>query len=78
MSIPPINPQIYYLAELNTNGLNPLDRTFINLQTDFGLKHLFVSPGHTNALKLPISTMFEGELRVTDIDFRNNKRSIES
>ncbi len=53
--------------------LKPLERDFIRLLTDFGFKRIFGSEEHKGLLIRFLNALFEGEMRITDVEFKNKE-----
>lgn len=53
------------MAEINT--------TFINVQTDFGFKHVFGSEKHKYVLIQFLNALFEEKLIVNDVTYHNKE-----
>ncbi|MBD5207624.1 MAG: Rpn family recombination-promoting nuclease/putative transposase [Bacteroidales bacterium] len=52
---------------------HPLEREFIRLLTDFGFKRVFGSRKRVGILKRFLNALFEGEMRITNVEFRDKE-----
>ncbi len=52
---------------------NPLDKEFIRLLTDFGFKRVFGSKERKNILKRFLNALFEGRMRITELEFHDKE-----
>lgn len=53
--------------------IDPLDRDFIRLLTDFGFKRVFGSKEHAGILKRFLNALFEGEMRIEKVEFKDKE-----
>lgn len=53
--------------------IDPLKKDFINLLTDFGFKRIFASAERSNILKRFLNALFEGEMHISTIEFRDKE-----
>lgn len=53
--------------------IDPLKREFIRLLTDFGFKRVFGSKEHAGILLRFLNALFEGEMRINQIEFRDKE-----
>lgn len=60
-----------FMKKIAQEIINPLDREFIRILTDFGFKRLFGSPEHKGLLLRFLNALFEGEKRITNLEFRD-------
>lgn len=52
---------------------HPLEREFIRLLTDFGFKRVFGSRKRAGILKRFLNALFEGEMHITSVEFRDKE-----
>lgn len=52
---------------------DPLEKDFIRLLTDFGFKRVFGSKEHAGILKRFLNALFEGEMRIEKVEFRDKE-----
>ncbi len=52
---------------------NPLDKEFIRLLTDFGFKRVFGSEERKDILMRFLNALFEGRMRITDVEFHDKE-----
>ncbi|MDE6741913.1 MAG: Rpn family recombination-promoting nuclease/putative transposase [Muribaculaceae bacterium] len=52
---------------------DPLDKDFIRLLTDFGFKRVFGSKEHVGILKRFLNALFEGEMHIEKVEFKNKE-----
>ena len=52
---------------------DPMTREFIRIMTDFGFKRMFGSKEHAHLLLRFLNALFEGEMNVTNIEFRDKE-----
>ncbi len=53
--------------------VNPLEKEFISLLTDFGFKRVFGSREHAGILLRFLNALFEGEMRVESVEFKDKE-----
>ena len=61
------------MSKRNQDITNPMDRDFIRLLTDFGFKRVFGSKEHAGILMKFLNALFEGEMRITKVEFRDKE-----
>ncbi len=54
-------------------NINPLDREFIRLLTDFGFKRVFGTRQHSEILRRFLNALFEGEMYIESVEFRDKE-----
>ncbi len=59
--------------DMNEKTLKPLEREFIRLLTDFGFKRVFGTERFKNLLLRFLNALFEGEMRITNVEFKNKE-----
>ena len=52
---------------------DPLEKDFIRLLTDFGFKRVFGSKEHAGILKRFLNALFEGEMHIEKVEFRDKE-----
>ncbi|MDE6296304.1 MAG: Rpn family recombination-promoting nuclease/putative transposase [Muribaculaceae bacterium] len=52
---------------------NPLEKEFIRILTDFGFKRVFGSKEHSNILRRFLNALFEGEMNIEKIEYRDKE-----
>ena len=62
-----------YMNERNEMFLNPLDRQFIRILTDFGFKRMFGSKEHAGLLMRFLNALFEGKMVIKSVEFRDKE-----
>lgn len=53
--------------------IDPLERDFIRLLTDFGFKRVFGSKEHAGILKRFLNALFEGEMHIEKVEFKDKE-----
>ena len=61
------------MRKVSRDVMNPLDREFIRILTDFGFKRVFGSSEHKGLLLRFLNALFEGEKRITNLEFRDKE-----
>ena len=61
------------MNERNEMFLNPLDRQFIRILTDFGFKRMFGSKEHAGLLMRFLNALFEGKMVIKSVEFRDKE-----
>lgn len=61
------------MTQRDKDTINPLDKEFIRLLTDFGFKRIFGTKEHSGILIKFLNALFEGEMRISNVEFRDKE-----